>query len=104
MGVDGSNADATTEIWRGVSTFEFWERGEAAIVDVCIVDTDQRSYQDKAPETVLVTHKTSKKAKYLAPCHKAQNYFFPLVVLVDGVMVKKHKAAIKRLAALLSQK
>jgi hypothetical protein len=82
----------------------FWTRGQTAIFDVRITDTDQPSNRNTAPTKVLLRHEKEKKDKYGALCIERRRTFTPLVFSVDGLLGKEAKAASKRLASSLAAK
>jgi hypothetical protein len=82
----------------------FWTRGQTAIFDVRITDTDQPSNRNTNPSKVLLRHEKEKKDKYGALCIARQRTFTPLVFSVDGLLGKEATAASKRLASCLAAK
>jgi hypothetical protein len=82
----------------------FWTRGQTAIFDVRITDTDQPSNRNTAPTKVLLRHEKEKKDKYGALCIERRRTFTPLVFSVDGLLGKEAKATSKRLASSLAAK
>ena len=83
----------------------FWTRGQTAIFDVHITDTDQPSNWNTDPAKVLVLrHEKEKKDKYGALCIACPRTFTPLVFSVDSLLRKEATAASKRLASSLAAK
>ena len=73
-------------------------------MDICISDTDARSYADKTSKRVLEDHAKRKKSKYLQPCLDRRQSFAPLIYSVDGMACKEARAFEKRIASLLAEK
>jgi hypothetical protein len=46
----------------------FWQCGCTSIFDVCIMDTQSCSYQNKDYQKVLAQQEKEKKNQYLCPC------------------------------------
>jgi hypothetical protein len=63
----------TTEERGDASCKGFWEGGRTCIFDMCITDTDARSYQKKDFGKVLLQHVKEKKNKYLWTCFEMRN-------------------------------
>jgi hypothetical protein len=82
----------------------FWTKGQTAIFDVRITDTDQPSNCNTNPSKVLLRHEKEKKDKYGALCIARRRTFTPLVFSVDGLLGKEATAASKRLASCLAAK
>ena len=73
-------------------------------MDICISDTDARSYADKTSKRVLEDHAKIKKSKYLQPCLDRRRSFAPLIYSVDGMACKEARAFEKCIASLLADK
>jgi hypothetical protein len=82
----------------------FWTKGQTAIFDVRITDTDQPSNRNTAPSKVLLRHEKEKKNKYGDLCIAKRQTFTPLVFSIDGLLGKEATAASKRLASSLAGK
>jgi hypothetical protein len=82
----------------------FWTRGQTAIFDVRVTDTDQPSSRNTDPAKVLLRQEREKKAKYGALCIAQRRSFTPLVFSIDGLLGKEVTAATKRLASSLAKK
>merc|ERR1711884_264689 len=87
-----------------IAVHGFWSRGQTAIFDVRVTDTDAPSYRDTDPVTVLENQERGKKRKYLDACLARRRSFTPLVFSVDGMRAGEADRATKRLALLLSTK
>jgi hypothetical protein len=96
--------EPSPEIRGDLAVHGFWTRGQTAIFDVRITDTDQPSNRNTAPTKVLLRHEKEKKDKYGALCIERRRTFTPLVFSVDGLLGKEAKAASKRLATSLAAK
>ena len=95
--------EETAPALRGdVAARGFWKRGQLAIFDVRVCDTDARSYRASPPATVLERQERDKKALYLAPCQERRQAFTPLVFSVDGLRGAEAVGACRRLAAILA--
>ena len=74
------------------------------VFDVRITDTDAKLYCKQDPLKILQSAEQAKKRKYQAACQENHKDFTPLVFSVDGLRALEAVAAVKRLAALLSEK
>jgi len=92
------------ELRGDVAAHGFWRRGNTAIFDIRVTDTDAASYRTTDPKTVLKRHEREKKSKYNDLCLARHRHFTPLVFSVDGMLGVEAIAATKRLASLLSTK
>ena len=81
-----------------------WETGSGCVLDICISDTDAKSYADKTSKRVLEDHAKRKKAKYLQSCLDRRRSFAPLVYSVDGMACKEAQAFEKRIVSHLADK
>jgi hypothetical protein len=103
--LDGTHrTEPSSELRGDLAVHGFWTRGQTAIFDVRITDTDQPSNRNTAPTNVLLRHEKEKKDKYGALCIERRRTFTPLVFSVDGLLGKEAKAASKRLATSLASK
>ena len=103
--LDNTNRTEPAPELRGdLAVHGFWTRGQTAIFDVRITDTDQPSNRNTAPSKVLLRQEKEKKDKYGALCLARRRTFTPLVFSVDGLMGKEATAASKRLASSLAAK
>jgi hypothetical protein len=82
----------------------FWENGMDAIINVCCVDTDAKSYSSHEPEKVLKSSEKVKKNKYLEYCLQQRRAFTPFVIPVDGLLGYEAKNLLKRLAFHFAEK
>ena len=73
-------------------------------MDICISDTDVKSYTDKISKRVLENHVKRKKGKYLQACLDRRRSFTPLVYPIDGLACKEAQAFKKRIASLHADK
>ena len=65
MPVEGTNRTIPSPELRGdLAVHGFWTRGQTAIFDVRITDTDQPSNRNTDPSKVLLRHEKEKKTKY----------------------------------------
>ena len=78
------------------SAHGFWQRGQTAIFDVRITDTQSRSYRNKDYQKVLAQKVKEKKNQCLRPCLEMRKDITPLVYSVDGITWRE-KNAEKRL-------
>jgi hypothetical protein len=105
MPVEGTNRTIPAPELRGdLAVHGFWTRGQTAIFDVRITDTDQPSNRNTDPSKVLLRHEKEKKTKYGDLCIAKRRTFTPLVFSVDGLIGKEATAASKRLATSLASK
>jgi len=75
------------------SAHGFWQRGQTAIFDVQITDTQSRSYRNKDYQNVLAQQEREKKNLYLRPCLEMRKDFTPLVYSVNGIAGREAKNA-----------
>ncbi|KAL7478385.1 hypothetical protein ACHAW6_004169, partial [Cyclotella cf. meneghiniana] len=87
-----------------ILTHGFWQRARGTIFDICLCDTDARSYGNTDYSKILKRTATKKKRKYEAACLERRRDFTPLVYSIDGLASKDTRTAKKRLACLLSKK
>jgi hypothetical protein len=103
--VDGTTITVPSPELRGdLAVHGFWTRGQTAIFDVRITDTDQPSNRNTDPSKVLLRHEKEKKDKYGSLCIAQRRTFTPLVFSVDGLLGKEATAASKRLASSIAGK
>ena len=69
-----------------------WETRCSCVLDICITDTDQPSYNDDSSKKVLEGHVKRKKNKYLQACLDRRRTFTPLVYSVDGMACKEARS------------
>ena len=77
------------------------------MLDICVTDTDAKSYASSSSKKVLeraAKKKKKKKDKYLDDCLERRRTFAPLAYSVDGMACKKAKPFEKRMASLLAKK
>jgi hypothetical protein len=97
---DPTTQEAAPEEERGdILIRGFWKQGTDCILDVCVTDTDAKSYCKCPPEKVLESQEREKKRKYLEKCLQQRRHFTPFVVSVNGLLGKEAKTFFKRLAA-----
>ena len=60
---EGTGNQAGQEARGDVLVHGLWETGSGCILDICISDTDARSYADKTSKQVLEDHAKRKKSK-----------------------------------------
>ena len=73
-------------------------------MDICVTDTDAKSYSTSTPAKVLERAVKLKWDKYAKACIERRKSFTPLVYLVDGLACKEAKAFERRVASLLATK
>jgi hypothetical protein len=101
---NANRTEPAPELRGDLAVHGFWTRGQTAIFDVRITDTDQPSNRNTDPAKVLLRHEKEKKDKYGALCIARRRTFTPLVFSVDGLLGKEATAASKRLASSLAAK
>ena len=105
MPVAGTNRTVPSPELRGdLAVHGFWTKGQTAIFDVRVTDTDQPTNRNTDPSKVLLRHEKEKKKKYGDLCIAQRRTFTPLVFSVDGLLGKEATAASKRLASSLAAK
>ena len=101
----GTNRTVPSPELRGdLAVHGFWTKGQTAIFDVPVTDTDQPTNCNIEPSKVLLRHEKEKKKKYGDLCIARRRTFTPLVFSVDGLLGKEATAALKRLASSLAAK
>ena len=101
---DSTRTEPSSEFRGDLAVHGFWSRGQTAIFDVRMTDTDQPSNRNTDPGKVLLRHEKEKKDKYGALCIARRRSFTPLVFSIDGLLGKEATAASKRLASSLAAK
>eukprot|EP00957_Ditylum_brightwellii_P163881 12476371-Ditylum_brightwellii.AAC.1 len=81
-----------------------WQSNTNTIINVCIMDTNVKSYISKPVKTVLEKQEKDKKRKYLQACIDQRRHFSPFVVSVDGMLGKEAAIVLKRISQKLAQK
>ena len=81
-----------------------WQPQTAALLDVCVVDTDTQSYASCTVDAVLCSAEQEKKRKYSAAVEDRRASFTPFVVSVDGVLGHDAQHLIKRLCDQIAMK
>ena len=99
-----SNGNLGDESRGDVSAHGLYKRGQSAVMDICVTDTDANSYKQTSSEKVLEKAAKRKKDKYLDACLERRRSFVPLVYSVDGMACKEARAWEKRVASLLASK
>eukprot|EP00919_Chromeraceae_sp_WS-2016_P019328 GHVR01046020.1.p1 GENE.GHVR01046020.1~~GHVR01046020.1.p1 ORF type:complete len:204 (+),score=32.29 GHVR01046020.1:291-902(+) len=62
-----------------------WQRQtDACVTDICVTDTDARSYLNRTPSCVLKEKESAKKSKYVAAAEARRASFTPLAFTIDG--------------------
>jgi hypothetical protein len=88
--VAGTNCTVPSPELRGdLAVHGFWTKGQTAIFDVRITDTDQPTNRKIDPAKVLLRHEKEKKNKYGDLCIARRRTFTPLVFSIDGLLGKK---------------
>ena len=82
---------------------DFWQRGRITIFDVCIMDTQSRSYWNKDYRKVLAQQEKEKKNQYLCPCLEMWKDFTPHVYSANGITGREAENAEMCLAHHLSE-
>jgi hypothetical protein len=82
----------------------FWTADADCILDVCVTDTDSKSYCKRTPFKVLESQEKEKKRKCLGACLENRRHFTPFVLSVDGLLGREVKTFAKRLAGKLAGK
>ena len=104
QGTKPASNEPEPELRGDVAAHGFWRRGQTAIFDVRVTDTEAPSHRGSDPDKVLARYEKEKKGKYLDACLRQRKHFTPLVFSVDGMCGIEAQAASKRLASCLSQK
>ena len=86
------------------SVSAFWTRGSTCIFDVRVTNLDNASQRKHSPTSVLRAHERAKMRKYNKACLERRKSFTPLVFSCDGMKGPQAKAALRRLAKVLSDK
>ncbi|KAL7477235.1 hypothetical protein ACHAW6_003052 [Cyclotella cf. meneghiniana] len=76
-----------------VQAHGFWNQGRGTVFDVCICDTNSRSYGNTSLSKILEQHAKEKKDNYETACLDHCRDFTPLVYSVDGMASKDARTA-----------
>ena len=79
-----------------------WEPQAMALFDICVVDTDAKSYLSHSPVTVLASAEGEKKRKYCDACTEHRATFTRLCFSVDGLVGDEAACFLKHLGRSLS--
>ena len=82
----------------------FQNCGRGTVFDVCICNTDSRSYGNTSSSKILERHAKEKKDKYETACLDRHWDFTPLVYSVDDMAYKDTRTAKRCIAWLLAKK
>ena len=69
-----------------------------------VVDTDAQSHAHRSVNAVLATAKKEKKRNYTQVAQACHASFSPFVLMVDGLMARKARFVVQRIATALSTK
>ena len=100
----GNDTTLGEEMRGDVSAHGFWQLGRSTIFDICITDTDSKSYENTASDKLLECFAQQKQDKYEEACLERRKDFTPLCYSVDGMAYKAARAAERHLASLLAIK
>eukprot|EP00957_Ditylum_brightwellii_P169556 12905584-Ditylum_brightwellii.AAC.1 len=81
-----------------------WQQQTDTIIDICVTNSDAKSYQNWTIENHLKTQDKEEKKKYLHICQDNWKNFTPFIVMVDRVFGHKAHLLMKQLACALSKK
>ncbi|KAL7474491.1 hypothetical protein ACHAW6_000464, partial [Cyclotella cf. meneghiniana] len=87
-----------------VLAHSFWNQGKGTVFDVCICDTNSRSYGNTSLSKILERQGKEKKDKYETACLDRYRDFTALVYSVDGMASKDTRTAKQCIAWLLAKK
>ena len=76
----------------------FWSPLETAAVDICVTDTEAKSYRN--PEVVLESCADENRRKYSEACQEKHIAFTLLIFSVDGMMARESKVFLRRFSSL----
>ena len=79
-----------------------WQNGTDSVHDICVVNTDDKSYWEKSPEKYLEVAEKSKKKMYLERCLQHHIHFSPFIAFVYGLLGVEATANLKRIASRLA--
>ena len=81
-----------------------WQPQTAALLDVCVIDTDAQSYASRTVDAVLCSAEQEKKRKYSAAVEDRHASFTHFVVSVDGILGHDAQHLMKRLCDQIAMK
>ena len=99
---EGDTTTDTLALIADVGIRGVWMPQELALIDVCVVDTDAKSYGNRSPQDVLKA--AEKEKKYGEACEARRAAFTPFCVSVDGLLGTEVQHFMKRLGIQLAQK
>ena len=79
-----------------------WEPQALVLFDICVVNTDAKSYLSHSPIAVLASAETEKKRKCCDVCTECHATFTPLYFSVDGLVGDEAACFLKHLGRSLS--
>ena len=82
----------------------FWNHGRGTVCDVCICNTNSRSYGNTSLSKILEQHAKEKKDKYETACLDRHWDFTTLVYSVDGMVSKDVQTPEQQIPWLLMKK
>ena len=83
---------------------DLWADRTDSVHDMCVVNTDAKSYWEKTPERFLEEAERVKKKMYLETCLQQRQHFSPIVASVDGLIGVELTATLKRIDSRLTSK
>ena len=81
---------------------DLWNNGTDSVQDMCVLNTDAKSYWEKSPKRCLEEAKRSKKMMYLEACIQQRRHFSPFVASVNGILGVEATATLNRIASSLA--
>jgi hypothetical protein len=82
----------------------FWEHQRVALFDICILNADATSYQNKPLKSIFQARKQTKKEKYSAAAEARRASFTPIIASCEAIFDCEAEVYFKRLATILSKK
>ena len=72
-----------------------WGRGADCVLNMRVVNTDAKYYQQRPLEKCPLTADCENKRKYIESCLQQRRHFFPFVASVHGMVDMETKATLK---------
>ena len=83
---------------------DLWQKGTDSVNDMCVVNTNTKSYVKKTLERCLHEAEKVKNKNYLETCLQQHYHFFPFFISVYGLLGVEAEAALKIISSHLEIK
>ena len=66
-----------------------WQQQSEALLNICVINTDTQSYDQRAVNAILARAEREKKRKYSQATQERHASFSPFVLSVDGLLARE---------------